>query len=261
MTALGHRNDSKEMFDKEINQFLKRHDYVAAEPRAALIDMDGTLYDSMPSHARAWKRMTDEIGMNIDEDEFYLHEGRTGAGTIDILFVREWGRHATEEEIRELYARKTRYFNEMKSVEPMPGAFRVLDFLRKVGMRRVLVTGSGQASLLERVNADFDNAFEPGMTVTARDVVHGKPAPDPFLLAMKRADVSPAQSIVIENAPLGVQAGDAAGAFTIGVTTGPIPGRVLKEAGAAIVFPSMDVLADELPMLLWALGTRGRNLN
>ena len=72
---------------------------------------------------------------------------------------------------------------------------------------------------------------------------------------MQLARVSPSQSIVIENAPLGVEAGDRAGAFTIGVTTGPVPREALEEAGAAVVFPSMPEFARLLPSLLLSLLT------
>ena len=70
---------------------------------------------------------------------------------------------------------------------------------------------------------------------------------------MQLARVSPSQSIVIENAPLGIEAGDRAGAFTIGVTTGPIPVEEMERAGAAVVFPSMEAFAEALPVLLYSL--------
>ena len=57
---------------------------------AALIDMDGTLYNSMPNHARAWKLLMDEAGIPAREEEFYLYEGATGAATIDRLILRTW---------------------------------------------------------------------------------------------------------------------------------------------------------------------------
>lgn len=66
------------MFDAQIERFMKRHNYIALEPRAALIDMDGTLYDSMPRHARAWMRMVGEIGIKATTEEFFMYEGRTG---------------------------------------------------------------------------------------------------------------------------------------------------------------------------------------
>lgn len=243
------------LYQPEILRFLQRHHYRQVVPRAALIDMDGTLYDSMKNHTAAWYRLISEAGIPCTRDEFYLYEGRTGAATINLLVNRAWGRDATDLEKAEMYHRKTLYFNELPPVEPMPGAADMLATLAGAGIQRVLVTGSGQNSLLSRLDTDFPGIFTSEMRVTSRDVTHGKPHPEPFIRAMQLAHVSPSQSIVIENAPLGVEAGDRAGAFTIGVTTGPIPVEEMERAGAAIVFPSMEEFAAALPTLLLTLLT------
>ena len=85
------------MYTKTIQDFLRRNDYINIHPRAALIDMDGTLYDSMPSHARAWQQMMAELGVDLPRDDFFRYEGRTGASTIDIIFRKSLGRPATEQ--------------------------------------------------------------------------------------------------------------------------------------------------------------------
>ncbi len=243
------------MFRSNIINFLQRHHYQRVTPRAALIDMDGTLYDSMKNHTASWYRLISEAGIPCTRDEFYLYEGRTGASTINYLINRAWGRDATDEEKAELYHRKTLYFNELPPVQPMPGALEMVSLFKEMGLKRVLVTGSGQNSLLSRIDTDFPGLFEPGMRITSRDVTHGKPHPEPFIRAMQLAHVSPSQCIVMENAPLGVEAGDKAGAFTIGVTTGPIPVEEMERAGAAIVFPSMEACAEALPSLILSLFT------
>ncbi len=212
--------------------------------------MDGTLLDSMPSHARAWRRMVSELGIDCGLEEFFGYEGMTGAATIDLIFRRELGRPATEQEKTELYARKTGYFNELPRVPVMPGAARMLEILKERGIKRVLVTGSGQKSTIGRLAGEFPGAFEQGMMVTSRDVSRGKPDPEPYLLAMSKAGVLPSEAMVVENAPLGVKAGAASGAFTVAVTTGPIPEQDMWDAGADIVFPSMEAFADALPGLL-----------
>lgn len=242
-------------FASEIIRFLERHHYESVTPRAALIDMDGTLYDSMKNHTAAWHRLMTELGVKCTRDEFYLYEGRTGASTINALFQREFGRDATEEEKVSLYRRKTEYFRELPPVTTMPGALDMLSTFKEVGIQRVLVTGSGQDSVLDKISLDFPGLFDEDKRITARNVTHGKPHPEPFIKAMQLARVSPSQSIVVENAPLGVEAGDRAGAFTIGVTTGPIPREAMEEAGAAIVFSSMPEFARQLPSLLLSLLT------
>ena len=243
------------LFKPEIERFLQRHHFERIVPRAALIDMDGTLYDSMKNHTAAWHRLVSEIGIECTLDEFYLYEGRTGASTINHLFNRAWGRDATDEEIAELYHRKTVYFSELPPVAPMPGALEMVKTFEAVGAKRVLVTGSGQNSLLSRLDTDFPGLFPADMRVTSRDVTHGKPHPEPFIRAMQLARVSPSQSIVVENAPLGVEAGHRSGAFTVAVTTGPIPVAEMERAEADIVFPSMQEFADSLPALLYAMVT------
>lgn len=242
-------------------RYLRQNSYIQMIPRAALIDMDGTLYDSMPSHARAWQTMMAEIGVDLPYEEFFRHEGRTGKATINILFNRAFGHDASDEQVKRLYTRKTELFAAMPAVSPMPGAAQMLDFLKSVGTKRVLVTGSGQRSLIDRLNADYPGAFSSDLIITGPDVAHGKPDPEPYLAAMSLAGVHPWESIVIENAPLGVEAGHRSKAFTIGVNTGPISPDELWDAGADIVFDSMQEFADALPLLIYEFLTTLNNAN
>ena len=224
--------------------------------RSALVDMDGVLYDSMKYHTLAWRQMTGEYGLDIPRDEFYLYEGMTGAATINLIWKREYGCECSPEKIEEMYRRKTEIFKELGRKEKMPGADRMLRAFRDAGWERVLVTGSSQASLLDMISADYPGAFEDGMRVTARDVVHGKPSAEPYLKGASLAGADPRDCIVVENAPLGVRAGKAAGCFTVAVTTGPIPRKELEKKGADMIFSSMDEFADALPALLEKIAAR-----
>ncbi len=214
--------------------------------RAALIDMDGVLYDSMPYHARAWHQMMTEQGIKTTPEEFYLYEGMTGPATINLIFRRELHRDATPDEKHNLYARKAELFVEMGKKKPMPGADRMLRAFEKARIPRVLVTGSAQSSLIGNLDKDYPGAFPMDKRVTALDVVHGKPDPEPYLKGVMKAGVAPSDAIVVENAPLGVRAGKAAGCFTVAVMTGPIPMEEFSKEGADMIFPSMDHFADWL---------------
>lgn len=220
------------------------------EIKAALIDMDGVLYDSMPHHAKAWHRMLAEQGITTDENEFYLYEGMTGPATINLIFKRERGCEVSPEEARELYARKTEIFKSFGQKALMPATDRMLQAFMDAKIPRVLVTGSGQASLLESIEKDYPGAFLPGMRVTALDVTHGKPDPEPYLKGAAIAGFDPKECIVVENAPLGVRAGKAAGCFTVAVTTGPIPREEFEKEGADLIFPNMGAFADWLESVL-----------
>lgn len=194
--------------------------------------------------------MATELGIDCTVEEFFAYEGRTGASTINILFQRAFSRDATPEEIKDLYGIKSKYFVEYGVAPVMPGAPQMLANLMDNGIRPVLVTGSGQLSLLEKLDRDFPGVFAPGMRITAKDVKRGKPDPEPYLMAMKRAGATPWDCIVVENAPLGVQAGARSGALTVGVNTGPIPAGEMIAAGADVLYDSMPSFASDLRNLL-----------
>lgn len=216
----------------------------------ALIDMDGVLYDSMPYHALAWQQMMKEIGISTDSDEFFLYEGMTGRATIDLIFRRELGRDAEIEEAKRLYARKAEIFVSHGRMNVMPGAQDMIRTLMDAGIGRVLVTGSAQNSLLDRLSTDYPGAFPDDKRITALDVIHGKPSPEPYLKGLEKSGVTADEAFVIENAPLGVRAGKAAGLFTIAVTTGPIPRKAFIDEGADLIFNSMPEFAETLPQLI-----------
>lgn len=218
--------------------------------RAALIDMDGTLYDSMPNHARAWQRTLHEIGIDVPYDELFLYEGMRGAETIDMLVRRHLHRIPSEAELVDTYALKAKYFAQMPPVEPIAGAQQLIREFECRGIVTVLVTGSGQASLLSRLDDDFPGAFPAERRVTSASVTHGKPAPDPFLYGLELAGCTACEAFAIDNAPLGTRSAAAAGVLTIGVTTGPIKQSVLADNGADIVYNSMEDCAALLPRLL-----------
>ena len=237
--------------------------------KAFLFDMDGVLFDSMPGHAFAWVRAMQRYGLTMTREEVYMNEGRTGAGTINAVAQRTWGRDATEQEIQSIYQAKSEEFNRYFESEEymqrvaasggsavrgeapvMPGAADLLNKVRARGLLRVLVTGSGQASLLDNLNRHFPGHFTRELMVTAFDVKQGKPYPEPYLMGLQKAGVRADEAIVVENAPLGIHAARAAGIFTIAVNTGPLSDTVLNDAGADIVLPSMQALADHIDELI-----------
>lgn len=218
--------------------------------KAALIDMDGVLYDSMRGHAASWKKMCDEIGLDTDPDEFYMYEGMTGKATINLLMKRERGHEVSDEEAARLYAIKTANFRALGPAPVMPGAQRMIAALGALGMTRVLVTGSAQASLLDKLEHDYPGVFVDGRRVTALDVKHGKPYPEPYLKGASLVGAHPADCMVVENAPLGVRAGKAAGCFVCAVMTGPVPREEFVKEGADLIFNSMEEFADYLEGIL-----------
>ncbi|MDE6811116.1 MAG: HAD-IA family hydrolase [Muribaculaceae bacterium] len=217
--------------------------------KAALIDMDGVLYDSMKYHTLAWYKTISGLGISCSRDEFYLYEGMTGPETINLVYRRQYGKDCDEEQIKRIYTHKSNLFRELGKREKMPGADILLEKLKTAGVRCILVTGSSQTSLLDSIILDYPGFFNIGERVTGLDVMKGKPDPEPYLRGLELAGVNPDEAIVIENAPLGIRSGKAAGIFTVAITTGPIPRSAFEKEGADIIFSSMKEAAEKLTII------------
>lgn len=205
--------------------------------KLVMFDMDGVLFDSMPGHAKAWKQTFLEAGYEFDERPFYMNEGRTGAGTISLLL-------GPQVDYEAMYRHKCEIFDAMPPAKVMEGALETVGKVCAAGLKAIVVTGSAQGILLKRIPTDFNDLFCD--TVTALDVSHGKPDPEPYLMGLRKAGVRADEAIVVENAPLGIQAGHAAGCYVIAVNTGPLEDEVLLEAGADIVLSSMTELSEKI---------------
>lgn len=232
-----------------INQYRNKHHLSSSADtrlRAVLFDMDGVLFNSMPNHARSWAKVCSEFGLEMSEQEAYMHEGRTGESTINILTQRYWNRNATPEEVEQIYKEKCRLFNACPEAPKMEGAQQTLEAVKAAGLTIVVVTGSGQKSLLDRLEHNYPGFFSQHLIVSSKDVQHGKPHPEPYLMGLEKADVKPWQALVVENAPLGVRAAVAADVFTIAVNTGPLPEHALLDEGANWLLPSMTALANSV---------------
>jgi len=206
--------------------------------------MDGVLYDSMPNHAYAWEHSTEKFGLKMTQAEAYQFEGMRGVETIKIIAQRQWGRLISDAESQEIYDEKSAIYASRPEAKIMPGVMDLQRQMKADGAKIVVVTGSGQRSLLQRLLRDFDGLVSRELMVTSFDVSRGKPQPDPYLMGLQKAGVSADEAMVVENAPLGVRAGKAAGIFTVAVNTGPLPDQELWEAGADLVFPDMYELHD-----------------
>lgn len=231
--------------EKAIDRYLLRTKQRAVSPKAVLFDMDGVLYDSMRFHARAWHETAMRHHLRSEEKDFYRYEGCTGDSTINKLYRRTFHRDATEEEKREIYDEKSTLFSRYNDGEAMAGAGEVLAQVKAFGLQTLVVTGSGQHSLIDKLEHTYPGCFTREKMVTAFDVKHGKPNPEPYLMGLKKAGVEACEAFVVENAPMGVEAGTTAGIFTIAVNTGPLPDEDLLAAGADLLYPDMASLAKD----------------
>ncbi|MCD7937693.1 MAG: HAD-IA family hydrolase [Tannerellaceae bacterium] len=244
------------MISKAIKNYLANIQPSGLHPKAVLFDMDGVLYDSMRFHARAWYETATQRGLLSTPEDFYMFEGRTGASTINELYLRTFNRESSVDEQEEIYQQKAALFTQYNDGIPMEGAAEVLEKVKTWKLDRVLVTGSGQKSLIDKLETDYPGSFSRDKMITGYDVKYGKPHPEPYLMGLEKAGVKHTEAIVIENAPLGVEAGVAAGIFTIAVNTGPLPDQVLTNAGANLIYPDMKSLATDWDRLMTIIKNR-----
>jgi len=218
--------------------------------RAVFFDQDGVLFNSMPYHAQSWELAMNENGLPFTAQQTYRNEGRTGASVITEAYRLVHGIDAPQEVIEAVYAAKSRHFNELTGghlPELITGIKDVLAYLHSKGVQCWVVTGSGQRSLIDNLRNTF-----PGMLsgiISAFDVTHGKPNPEPYLKAWERSGFRKEECMVVENAPLGIRAGKAAGLFTVAVNTGPLPDSDLAAEGADRIFADMAQLLQWLQQI------------
>ena len=238
--------------NKAIKQYLERHGFGQFSPKAVLFDMDGVIYDSMKNHALAWHDAMGSYGLAMAYSDAYEYEGMRGVETIKLLTQQQWGKAVSDEKAKEMYQHKSRLFAEHCQQTPagiMPGVKELMQQIKDCGMKICVVTGSGQHTLLDKLLGDFPGLLNKELMVTAFDVTHGKPDPEPYIIGTRKCGVEPWEAIVVENAPLGVRAAHAAHCFTIAVNTGPLPDEMLIREGADLIYPKMTALSEDFTHL------------
>lgn len=205
-----------------------------------IFDMDGVLVDTYHAHWESWRIIAAQEGRTLHEEEFAATFGRTSREII-----ASWpGASYTEEQIAELDRRKEEAFREIlrKNFTPMPGVLEMLDRLTRAGFR-LAIGSSGPPENVALVLERLGGPDRFAAIVHGKDVSRGKPDPQVFLLAAERAGVPPAGCVVVEDAPVGIEAAHRAGMKAIGlVSTGRTPQQL---AEADLVIHSLDAMTPE----------------
>ncbi len=214
--------------------------------KAVFFDMDGVLYDSMGAHADAWNNAFRFYGIDFPREKVYENEGRTAQSTINLAYQQNAQRDATKLEIEQIYSKKTDLIEILPDIVPFQGAKKLMEYLKKQGIAIWVVTGSSQGKFLDALLNDFEGFVSADQIISGNDVKHGKPNPEPYLMALKKSGLKSSEVIVIENAPLGILSAKAAGIYTVAINTGILNDRVLLESGADLVFIDWSELTSEI---------------
>lgn len=210
---------------------------------AFIFDLDGVITDTSEFHFRAWQRLAREQGLEFTRED---NESLRGVGRRESLALLLKGRAIPEQTAQAWMERKNAYYIELvKTMSPgtlLPGSGELLKEIHAAGLLIAIASSSKNAPLvLERLTLEIP----PDAVVDGSTVTRSKPAPDLFLKAAQLLGVPPARCVVVEDATAGIEAGRAAGMYTLGL--GP-----LERVGLAdLVFPGLRgvSLADLLSKL------------
>lgn len=182
--------------------------------KAILFDMDGVLVDSMGSLAQAWTTACNLLGIEPDQADMYRREGEQEEKSAR-YFIKNAGLMVTKARIRELLRVKDEEFERMPTPKLFPGAVDVVKAFSNAGFRTAIVTGSLRAHFELMIPGEILEAIDA--SICGDEVIHGKPNPEPYLKGILDLGVKPAEAVVIENAPYGIESAKAAGAHVIAV--------------------------------------------
>ncbi len=227
------------------------------ELKAVIFDLDGVIVDTAEHHFLAWKRLAEELGLPCPPERKDQVRGVSRRRSLAIVLTGN--PHAAEEDLRAFYpeeeierlmAKKDEYYRELiQNLSPqdiLPGVRQFLEDLRAHGIKTAVATVSRNC---QDVLAKLGLLGEFDVLVDGHSSARSKPEPDLFLIAAERLKVPPSSCLVVEDAPAGIEAAEAAGMWSLALG----PKERFTEVRADVVIPSLaDIGWDDVRALLAA---------
>jgi mannitol-1-/sugar-/sorbitol-6-phosphatase len=175
--------------------------------RAVLFDLDGVLVESREATERVWLEWAARNDIAVDALRSAMH----GVRSVEVVRALR----PDLDSVVEAGTIERRQTEDVRGLRAIPGAVAALGTLRPD--RIAVVTSATRPLAAARLGAV--GIEPPAVLVCAEDVGRGKPDPEGYLTAARRLGVEPAEALVVEDSPPGIEAGRAAGAATVGVTS------------------------------------------
>lgn len=172
-----------------------------------IFDFDGTIADTSPLHAEAFKQVLSPLGISVD------YATIAGLKTLDAIrkCVADAGSTCSAEQEQELVSTKQRAVRQMISMElsALPGVDEFLSWARRRYKLSIASSGSRATVALALQKLGYTSWFEP--LICAEDVRNAKPDPEPFLTVLKMTGVKADSALVFEDSSAGFSAAQSAG--------------------------------------------------
>ena len=180
--------------------------------KAILFDFDGVLGKTMEDNYKAWANSLASYGIQIGREEYFLMEGAPPKMVAEIFLEFN---HKDLESIDDIVLSKEKYYLENRSFSLYEGVEELIKNMKAKGFRMGLVTGASRQRLTGTGINTFLDQFD--VLITGDQVSKGKPDPEPYLLGAQKLNLAPSECLVVENAPLGIQAAKKAGMYCIAI--------------------------------------------
>lgn len=194
------------MSPESIAKFNKLNE-IAESYEALLFDVDGTLADNISAHKAAYVATAAEYGVLLNDSLIDETAGWPTVAVAKEICIR----YNTHFDIQEFSTRKSTIFIEQFIQETQPIDYVVEHLKFQIGKKRIAAVSGGTRSTLTITLTVLDVLDKLETLVCAGDTVHGKPSPEPFLLAAERLKIAPSKCLVYEDGIPGVQGALAAG--------------------------------------------------
>ena len=182
-------------------------------PKAILFDLDGVLIDSEPLHGKAWKETAALFDLNLTHSQLKLLRGRRRIDCANEL-VNLIPKTVKTEEVLRLHKPISRRL--ILTAQAMPGSESLVKRCNLDNIPMALVTSSSSESLkIKTAHHKWMNLFSLKVLGDDKLLTQGKPAPDPYLLAAKRLNISPQECWAVEDSISGVSSAIRAGCFVL----------------------------------------------
>ncbi|HEY7315686.1 MAG TPA: HAD family hydrolase [Gemmataceae bacterium] len=216
-----------------------------------LLDLDGTLVDSVYQHVLSWQEAFKKRGLEFSAWRIHRRVGMSGGELVRAL-LRESGREGKEEEVKQLEQLHGEAHGRLVSqVRPLPGARELLKELSRLKIPWAIVTNSRPEKaqpVLQMLNIESE-----ATVVTRGEVSRAKPEPDPFLVGARRLGVKIGECVVVGDSVWDLLSAQRARALAVGLLAGGNGRDELERAGAYRVYQDPADLLQHLD----ELGIRG----
>lgn len=214
------------------------------QPEGLILDLDGTLVDTVEAHIEAWLLTFEEVGFAVDRDHLAGLIGADGK-RLAIEVAEVGGRRLSDDRAEAIDRRAGERFDEINlDPRPLPGAVELLRALATSDLLWAIATSSRAAQVSASVDALLIGP--DAHVVDGSSVTQAKPAPDLLLHTAERLGVSSRHCWYVGDATWDMRAARAAAMVAIGVPTGAASAETLLSAGAHLVLPALGDLRHEL---------------